>query len=89
MKPLFLCLSAICAMFFSVPSQAASKQLSTPVLGGMAHQESWDPKPYAPLEYRGPFKSIPTKIPGVRFSENFKQSAKIADKITKGAKMHP
>ncbi|HAE10807.1 MAG TPA: DUF1501 domain-containing protein [Opitutae bacterium] len=50
--------------------------------GGMAHQESWDPKPYAPLEYRGPFKSIPTKIPGVRFSENFKQSAKIADKIT-------
>tara|TARA_B100001115_G_scaffold170540_1_gene152152 strand:- start:7367 stop:8683 length:1317 start_codon:yes stop_codon:yes gene_type:complete len=50
--------------------------------GGMAHQESWDPKPYAPLEYRGPFKSIPTKIPGVRFSENFKHSAKIADKIT-------
>ena len=23
--------------------------------GGMAHQESWDPKPEAPLEYRGPF----------------------------------
>jgi hypothetical protein len=50
--------------------------------GGMAHQESWDPKPYAPLEYRGPFKSIPTKIPGVHFSEHFKESAKIADKIT-------
>jgi hypothetical protein len=50
--------------------------------GGMAHQESWDPKPYSPLEYRGPFNSIPTKIPGVRFSENFKESAKIADKIT-------
>ncbi|MBT7406349.1 MAG: DUF1501 domain-containing protein [Opitutae bacterium] len=50
--------------------------------GGMAHQESWDPKPYAPLEYRGPFKSIPTKIPGVHFSEQFKESAKIADKIT-------
>ena len=48
----------------------------------MAHQESWDPKPYAPLEYRGPFKSIPTKIPGVHFSEQFKESAKIADKIT-------
>lgn len=50
--------------------------------GGMAHQESWDPKPYAPLEYRGPFKSIKTKIPGVHFSENFKESAKIADKLT-------
>ena len=32
MKPLFLCLPAICTMFFSVPSQAASKQLSKPVL---------------------------------------------------------
>lgn len=50
--------------------------------GGMAHQESWDPKPYSPLEYRGPFKSIPTKIPGVHFSEIFKESAKVADKIT-------
>ena len=50
--------------------------------GGMAHQESWDPKPFAPLEYRGPFGSIKTKIPGVHFSENFKESAKIADKIT-------
>ena len=48
----------------------------------MAHQESWDPKPYAPLEYRGPFGSIKTKIPGVHFSEHFKESAKIADKIT-------
>jgi hypothetical protein len=48
----------------------------------MAHQESWDPKPYSPLEYRGPFKSIPTKIPGVHFSEIFKESAKVADKIT-------
>ena len=50
--------------------------------GGMAHQESFDPKPYAPLEYRGPFKSIKTKVPGVHFSENFKETAKIADKIT-------
>jgi hypothetical protein len=31
--------------------------------GGMAHQESFDPKPYAPLEYRGPMGSIATKIP--------------------------
>ena len=26
--------------------------------GGMSAQESWDPKPYAPLEYRGPFGAI-------------------------------
>ena len=30
--------------------------------GGMAHQESFDPKPYAPAEYRGPFGSINTAI---------------------------
>ncbi len=50
--------------------------------GGMAHQESWDPKPYAPVEYRGPFNAIKTKLDGVQFSENMKEMAKIADKIT-------
>lgn len=50
--------------------------------GGMAQQESFDPKPYAPLEYRGPLKSIETKITGARFSELFPQTASIADKIT-------
>jgi hypothetical protein len=50
--------------------------------GGMAHQESFDPKPFAPAEYRGPFKAIDTKLPGVQFSENMKEMAGIADKIT-------
>ena len=34
--------------------------------GGIAHQETFDPKPYAPVEYRGPFGSIETNVPGVR-----------------------
>lgn len=50
--------------------------------GGMAHQESWDPKPEAPLEYRGPFGVAKTKLKGVVFNENFGQTAKIADKLT-------
>ena len=50
--------------------------------GGMAHQEAFDPKPYAPLEYRGPSGNIATKLAGVRFGETFKETAKIADKIT-------
>ena len=28
--------------------------------GGMAHQESWDPKPYSPIEYRGEMKPVKT-----------------------------
>jgi hypothetical protein len=50
--------------------------------GGLAHQESWDPKPEAPIEYRGPLGVAKTKIPGIVFSENLSRTAQIADKIT-------
>jgi len=50
--------------------------------GGMAAQESWDPKPDAPLEYRGPMGVVKTALPGVRFGETMKHTAKIADKLT-------
>lgn len=50
--------------------------------GGMAHQESFDPKPYAPAEYRGPFGAIDTKLPGIQFGEKLPNLAKIADKLT-------
>lgn len=50
--------------------------------GGMAHQESWDPKPEAPLEYRGPFGVAKTKIPGIVLNENFSKVAQVADKMT-------
>jgi hypothetical protein len=50
--------------------------------GGLAAQESWDPKPEAPIEYRGPLGVVKTKIPGIVFSENLSHSAQIADKIT-------
>jgi uncharacterized protein (DUF1501 family) len=49
--------------------------------GGIAHQESFDPKPYAPIEYRGELKSIPTKLDGEVFSETLPQTAQIADRI--------
>jgi len=50
--------------------------------GGMAHQESWDPKPEAALEYRGPFGIAKTKIPGIVLNENFKQLSQVVDKMT-------
>jgi len=50
--------------------------------GGAAAQETWDPKPLAPAEYRGPLGSVQTVIPGVRFSEHLSKTAKIADKLT-------
>lgn len=50
--------------------------------GGLAQQETWDPKPEAPIEYRGPLGVVKTKIPGVVFSENLAKTAAIADKLT-------
>lgn len=50
--------------------------------GGMAHQESFDPKPFAPAEYRGPFGAIDTNLKGVQFGEHMKELAKMADKMT-------
>src|ERR1700722_671341 len=50
--------------------------------GGIAHQETFDPKPFAPVEYRGDMGSIATKIEGEKFSETLPQTAQIADKLT-------
>jgi hypothetical protein len=50
--------------------------------GGMAHQDSFDPKPYSPIEYRGEMGTIQTKVEGVLLNEYLKETAKIADKIT-------
>jgi len=37
--------------------------------GGPSHLDLFDPKPRASVEYRGPFSTIATRIPGVRFTE--------------------
>ena len=50
--------------------------------GGAAHQETFDPKPYAPIEYRGPMGSIATNVDGVRINEKLVNTAKVMDKIT-------
>ncbi|HXU77247.1 MAG TPA: DUF1501 domain-containing protein, partial [Methylomirabilota bacterium] len=49
--------------------------------GGIAAQESFDPKLLAPIEYRGPLGTAKTKLEGVYFSESLKKTAEVADKI--------
>ena len=49
--------------------------------GGCAHQETWEPKPFAPIEYRGPMSSIETVVPGTRLNETMVKTSKVADKI--------
>ena len=50
--------------------------------GGPSHYETFDPKPDAPAEIRGSFQTIPTAVPGTRFSEAVPELAKVADRFT-------
>lgn len=50
--------------------------------GGPSQLESYDPKPDAPSDYRGPFGVVQTKLPGVFFSETIPLQAARADKFS-------
>src|SRR5947209_14385473 len=50
--------------------------------GGPSHLDLWDPKENLPDNMRSPFKTIPTKIPGVNFTEILPELAKVNDKFT-------
>ncbi len=50
--------------------------------GGPSHIDLWDPKENVPDNVRSVFKSIPTQIPGIQFTELLPNLAKINDKLT-------
>ena len=50
--------------------------------GGPSHLDTFDPKPEAPSDYRGTFKPIPTKVPGMQICEHLPELAKQADKFS-------
>ncbi len=52
------------------------------LVGGPSHIDTWDPKPNAPAEIRGPFKPIATNVPGMQISEIFPKMARHADKYS-------
>ena len=49
--------------------------------GGPSHVDTWDMKPDAPSEYRGPYKTIPTKVPGLHLNEMHTKLAKITNEF--------
>jgi len=69
------------------PAQNNNQKEKTAVIfiwqpGGCSHIDTYDPKPKAPSEYRGPFQTIDTKVPGLQFTELLPMQAGIADKFT-------
>jgi hypothetical protein len=48
--------------------------------GGASHIDTWDPKPDAPADIRGPYRPIATPVPGLRFGELLPRLAGLADR---------
>jgi hypothetical protein len=71
--------------------RAQADEIATPVRakavillwlwGGPSQLDTWDMKPDAPMEYRGPFSPIPTCVPGIRICELFPSIARIAQEF--------
>jgi len=63
-------------------TSAATSVILLWLWGGPSQLDTFDPKPNAALEFRGPFGTIPTRIPGVRFCELFPKLAALSDKFS-------
>ena len=48
--------------------------------GGHSQFETFDPKPNAPAEIRGPYQAIPTRLPGISFCEKLPLTAQVIDR---------
>jgi hypothetical protein len=76
------------ADFFSICARAEAprtRQDTAVILfwlsGGPGHMETWDPKPLAPDQYRGPLAAIRTRVPGVLLSELLPRQAVLMDRL--------
>lgn len=73
-------------------SGAATKNDKSVILvwldGGPSQLESYDPKPNAPSDYRGPFGALQTNVPGMIVSETLPLHAKLADKMAYVRSVH-
>ena len=58
------------------------------LVGGPSQLETFDPKPDAPAEVRGPFGSIATRIPGIRVSEHLPRLAARMDRVALVRSVH-
>src|SRR5438093_6293479 len=56
--------------------------------GGPAQLDTWDPKPNAPQEFRGPFAPIATRVPGFRICELFPEIARLTDRDRKSTRLN-
>lgn len=63
------------------PQAAGTSVILLWMSGGPGHHETWDPKPQAVDQFRGPFGAIQTSLPGILFSETLPQSSLVMDQL--------
>src|SRR5262249_32266067 len=64
---------------YSAPRTSKQSCIFIVQYGGASHIDSFDPKPDAQQEIRGPYKPIATSVPGMRIGELLPRLAKLAD----------
>lgn len=73
------------------PSQTTRRVRSCVLLfyyGGPSHLDTLDPKPDAPAEVRGEYRSITTAVPGVRVCEHLPRTARLMDRLAVVRSLH-
>ena len=88
-----LALGGLTAAQLAEAREAAAGPTDTAVIlfwmwGGPSQLETWDMKPDAPVEFRGPFRPIHTNVSGMEICELFPQLSKVADKYALIRSLH-
>lgn len=63
------------------PARRPKSVIYVVLSGGVSHIDSWDLKPDAPEEFRGEFRPIRTKVPGINICELFPRQAAMMDRL--------
>lgn len=64
----------------AAPSSSEKACIQLLLVGGPGQLDTWDLKPNAPQHIRGPFRPVPTNVPGMQICEHFPLMAKMADR---------
>jgi uncharacterized protein (DUF1501 family) len=83
-----LAVSPVASGALRPPLGTAKSCIFINLVGGPSQLDTFDPKPDAPAEVRGPFRPIQTRVPGLHLSELFPKLAGAADKFTLIRGMH-
>jgi hypothetical protein len=65
----------------ALPKQEQTSVILMWMSGGPGHHETWDPKPKAVSQFRGPFGAIRTNVPGILVSETLPESSTVMDQL--------